>query len=139
MDPNEHQPYGPKLNLQGFEVFDELGCLIRFLPMDYIHNVIIHNQVGSRRQSFKDLSLKELMKFLGLMCGMEIVKMPNWHMYWDTSLSDSSLFPNMNFEMKFFMNYHSFNFHLTLIRINRSWNFFQQLMITCSSPLLLEI
>ena len=77
MDPNEHQPYGPKLNLQVFEVFDELGCLIKFLPMDYIHNVIIHNQVGCRRQSFKDLSLKELMKFLGLMCGMEIVKMPN--------------------------------------------------------------
>ena len=65
MDPNEHEPYGPKLNLQGFEVFDELGYLIRFLPMDYIHNVIIPatNQAGSRRQSFKDLSLEELMKF----------------------------------------------------------------------------
>ena len=75
IDPNEHQPYGPKLNLQGFEVFDELGYLIRFLPMDYIHNVIIPatNQAGSRRQSFKDLSLEELMKFLGLMYAMEIV------------------------------------------------------------------
>ena len=63
MDPKEHQPYGPKLSLQGFEVFDELGYLIRFLPMDYIHNVIIP-ATNSRRQSFKDLSLEELMKFL---------------------------------------------------------------------------
>ena len=64
MDPNQHKLYGPKLNLQDFEVFDELGYLIRFLPMDYIHNVIIPaaNQAGSRRQSFKDLSLEELMK-----------------------------------------------------------------------------
>ena len=46
--------------------------------MDYIHNVIIPatNQAGSRRQSFKDLSLDELMKFFGLMYAMEIVKMP---------------------------------------------------------------
>ena len=51
MDPNECQQYGPKLNLQGFEVFDKLGYLIRFLPMEYIHNVIIPttNQAGSRR------------------------------------------------------------------------------------------
>ena len=64
MDPNQHKLYGPKLNLQDFEVFDELGYLVRFLPMDYIHNVIIPaaNQAGSRRQSFKDLSLEELMK-----------------------------------------------------------------------------
>ena len=85
MDPNEHQPQGPKLNLQGFEVFDELGYLIRFLPVDYIHNAIpVTNQAGSRRQNFKDLSLEELMKFLGLMFAMEIVKMPNQCMYWDT-------------------------------------------------------
>ena len=79
MDPNEHHPSGSKLNLQGFEVFDTLGYLIRFLAMDYIHNVIIPatNQAGSRRQSFKDLSLEELMKFLSLMYAMEIVKMPN--------------------------------------------------------------
>ena len=79
-------------------MFDELGYLIRFLPMDYIHAIIpATNQAGSRRQSFKDLSLEELMKFLSLMYAMEIVKMPNRRMYWDTSLSDSSLFPNMNF------------------------------------------
>ena len=79
-------------------MFDELGYLIRFLPVDYIHNVIpVTNQAGSRRQNFKDLSLEELMKFLDLMFAMEIVKMPNQCMYWDTSLSDSSLFPNMNF------------------------------------------
>ena len=90
MNPNKHQPYGPKLNLQGFEVFDELGYLIRFIPMDYIHNVIIPaaNQAGSRRQSFKDLSLEELVKFLGLLYAMKIVKMPKRRMYWDASLSD---------------------------------------------------
>ena len=68
--------HGPKLNLQAFEVFDELGYLIRFLPVDYIHDVIIPatNQAGSRRQNLKDLSLEELMKFLGLMYAMEIVK-----------------------------------------------------------------
>ena len=147
MGTNECQPYGPKLNLQGFEVLDELGYLIRIFPMDCIHIVIIPatNQAGSRRKSFKNLSLEELMKFLGLMYAMGIVKMANWRMYWDTSLSDSSLFPNMNFSKYMsrhrFENilYDSFNFHLTLIRINRSWNFFQQLMITCSRPLLLEI
>ena len=31
IDPNERQPYGPKLNLQGFKEFDELAYLIRFL------------------------------------------------------------------------------------------------------------
>ena len=127
-------------------MFDELGYLIRFLPMDYIHVIIpTTNQAGSRRQSFKDLSLEELRKFLGLMYTMEIVKMPNQRMYWDTSVSDLSLFPNMNFS-KYMSHvtglkrsYNSFNFHLNLIRINRSWNFFQQLMITCSRPSLLEI
>ena len=46
------------------------------------------------------------MKFLGLMFAMEIVKMPNQCMYWDTSLSDSSLFPNMNFSK--YMSCHRF-------------------------------
>ena len=79
MGTNECQPYGPKLNLQGFEVLDELGYLLRFFPMDCIHIVIIPatNQAGSRRKSFKNLSLEELMKFLGLMYAMGIVKMAN--------------------------------------------------------------
>ena len=128
MDPNESQPYGPKLNLQGLEVFDELGYLIRFLPMDYIHNVIITatNQAGSRRQSFKDLSLEELMKFLGLMYAMEIVKMPRQCMYWDTSLSDSSLFPNMNFSK--YMSRHRFEEILSFLQFSSDLDKDKQIM-----------
>ena len=101
-----------------FEVFDTLGYLIRFLAMDYNHNVIIPatNQAGSRRQSFKDLSLEELTKFLSLMYAMEIVKMPNRRMYWDTSLSDSRLFPNMNFSK--YMSCHRFEEILSLLQFS---------------------
>ena len=73
-------------------------ALIRFLPMDYIHVIIpATNQSGSRRQSFKDSSIEELMKCFGLIYATDIVKISNRHMYWDTSLSDSSLLPNTNF------------------------------------------
>ena len=98
-------------------MFDELGYLIRFLPMDYIHAIIpATNQAGSIRQSFKDLSLAELMKFLGLMYAMVIVKIPNRCMYWDTSLSDSSLFPEINFSK--YMSHHRFEEILSFLQFS---------------------
>ena len=50
------------------------------------------------------------------MYAMEIVKIPNRRIYWDTSLSDSSLFPNMNFSK--YMSRHRFEEILSFLHIS---------------------
>ena len=56
------------------------------------------------------------MKFLGLMYAMVIVKIPNRCMYWDTSLSDSSLFPEINFSK--YMSHHRFEEILSFLQFS---------------------
>ena len=79
MEPNNCQAYGPKLDIEDFQIVNELSYLIRFLPMAYITDVILpeSNKVGSFKANFKNISLEEFMKFLGLMYVMVVVRLPS--------------------------------------------------------------
>lgn len=98
MNPNERQPFGPKLNLPDYGLKDELSYFMRFLPMDYIHNelLVALNKHGRQESgNFNDVSLSEFMVFLGLTYSMEIVKLPERDLYWTELKSD--IFPSMKY------------------------------------------
>ena len=98
IDPCERHSFGPKLHLEAYEMVDELGYLLHFLPVSYIQDVIIPaaNDLGLKNvANFQIISYEEFIIFLCLVYSMEIVKLPERRMYWRDNQSD--LFPNMEF------------------------------------------
>ena len=98
INPNERQPYGPKLNLADHLLKDELSYLLHFLPIDYIQRELLPstNTFGSSQsKNFQKVTLDELIVYLGLIYLMEIVKLPERDMYWADL--NSKIFPKMRF------------------------------------------
>ena len=68
INPNERQPFGPKLNLPDYGLKDVLSYFMWFFPTDYIHNellVTLNKHGRQERGNFNDVSLSEFMVFLG--------------------------------------------------------------------------
>ena len=127
IDPCTSHAYGPRLNLDDYDILDELAYLLHQLPVKYIKEVIItaSNNLGlSYDKAFKIIEYEEFLIFLGLVYSMEVFKLPERRMYWRDNESD--LFPNMDFGKH--MSRERFEEILSFLQFSHSDNKDQQIL-----------
>ena len=96
MDPNVRHAYGPKLNLDQFEILDELDYFMHFLPMRYIEETILPATTKYAHRfvkNFEPLTMKDFLRYIGIYYSMEVVKLPEHHMY--SSDEVNGIFPKV--------------------------------------------
>ena len=123
IDPYDRHPYGPKLHITDYVMLNEINYLLRFLPIDYLRNVVIPetNTFGRSKHgnNFKEITFDELMTFLSLTYLMEVVKLPDRRMHWMDYI-DSPIIPTMKFNK--LMSRHRFETFLSCLQFSSSNN-----------------
>ena len=108
---------------------DPAAVLMSYLPMDYIKEVVlplsnVRGKTGPHgMRQWEDITLEELMTFLGLIISMECYFIPDRKLYWKSEASHD-LFPAMNFGR--FMSWNRFHDIMWSLTLSNSSDEFDQ-------------